>query len=437
MSFNINDNRNNGKTYKFGWILFLSGFFSFSNGIFYRLGGISIRLSDLFFYICTALLLFTFRTIKIRRSEFLYLYLILFLCIILILKGIFPLVESLQYDRYFNRFFLNRILWLPLYVLIFLVFRNGLLRYFSLGLVLGLLFNSFFVLYEYIVIVYGEIPDYVRLSSLGIYFDEKKFDIFNQGFIRPTGFMMDPNYTAAYSGLGILFAEKLKLNSKYSSIYNIGQTILLVVMFLLLSRTAIFSFFIVVVIFIFIGLKTGFDTGHYTQVTLARLPLLLLSILLIVASFGVAKNGIDVFALLGDRFVSNDSSATTRLLYFEDYFTNVPILLILFGFGTSRAGAGYDKYVNGLVQTEEVWSPESSILTFMFEQGLFFVVFYFILSVFFFFRILKFDRYHASVFMYINLIGISYNFLGDRLFWFLYTVLILSIPTNCKYENID
>ena len=173
-------------------------------------------------------------------------FLIFSLFILLFVRGIFPLLTNAAYDSYYLKFLFNRILWIPIYAFFYLIFRGKLLFYFSVGIFFGLLLNSFFVLYEYNVIIFGKIPDYNMLSSIGVYFDEKKMDIFNQGFIRPTGLMMDPNYTAGYSGIGILFAEKLKFRSKHKYLFIIGQTFLLIVMFLLLSRTAIFSFLIVV-----------------------------------------------------------------------------------------------------------------------------------------------------------------------------------------------
>ncbi|RYJ50859.1 hypothetical protein DR871_015295 [Flavobacterium petrolei] len=423
------------KSIDFKWILFLVGFFSFCNGIFIRIDAFNIRFSDFFFYSFPVLIFLYFKKVRIKRTEFFLLFLIFALFMLLVLRGIFPLVTNATYDSYFVKFLFNRILWIPIYALFYLVFRGKVLFYFSVGLFAGLFFNSVFVLYEYTVIILGKIPDYNMLSSIGVYFDEKKMDIFNQGFIRPTGLMMDPNYTAGYSGIGILFAEKLKLKSKHKYRFIIGQTFLLIVMFLLLSRTAIFSFLIVVFVFFLLVLISDRNEVLKSFEVIAWRPLVLLICFFILISIVAAGIGIDVWQLLGDRFSSNDSSTATRVSYIDDYFSKVPFLLILFGFGTSRAGVGIDNYVNNHTLSDEVWTPESSILTMMIEQGVLFILLYFILSVIFFYRLYKIDKYYAAVFMYVNLIGISYNFLGDRLFWFMYIILILTIPTYNKNEN--
>jgi hypothetical protein len=423
------------KSIDFKWVLFLVGFFSFCNGIFIKAGAFNIRFSDFFFYLFPIIIFFYFKKVRIKKTEFFLLFLIFILFILLVLRGLFPLVTNAIYDTYYLKFMFNRILWIPIYALFYLVFRGKLIFYFSLGIFVGLFFNSVFVLYEYTFVILGKIPDYNTLSSIGIYFDEKKMDIFNQGFIRPTGLMMDPNYTAGYSGIGILFAEKLKLKSKHKYRFIIGQTFLLIVMFLLLSRTAIFSFLIVVfVFFLFVFFSDRNEKLNSFEVIAWR-PLVLLICFFIFISMIASRIGIDVWQLLGDRLSSNDSSASARVSYFNDYLSKVPFLLILFGFGTSRAGLGIDNYVNNYSNSDEVWAPESSILTMLFEQGVLFILLYFILSVIFFYRLYKIDKYYSAIFLYINLIGISYNFLGDRLFWFMYIILILTIPTCNKNEN--
>ena len=419
----------------FRWLLFSLGFFSFCNGIFIKINVFNIRLSDFIYYSFPLIILLHFKKIRIKNAEIPLFFLFFSLSILLILRGLFPFVTNETYSNYFLKFLFNRILWIPLYVLFYLVFREKLIFYFSLGLFIGLFFNSLFVLYEYAVIISGRIPDYNVLSSLGLYFDDKKMDIFNQGFIRPTGLMMDPNYTAGYSGIGIFFAEKLKLKSQHKFLIVLGQTFLLIIMFLLLSRTAIFSFLIVVFIYIFLFLFHGRNNEFKSFDIIAWRPLIFLLIFFVFISVLASSIGIDVLQLLSDRFSSNDSSTTTRVSYIDDYFTNVPFLFILLGFGTSHAGVGVDNYVNKFTFSNDVWAPESSILTLMIEQGILFILFYFILTIIFFFRLYKFDRYHAAVFMYVNLIGISYNFLGDRIFWLLYIILILSVTSQSKYES--
>ncbi len=362
--------------------------------------------------------------------------LIFTLFILFFIRGIFPLLTNAAYNSFYLKFLFNRILWIPIYALFYLIFRGKLLFYFSVGIFVGLLFNSFFVLYEYNVIISGRIPDYNMLASLRLFFDEKKMDIFNQGFIRPTGLMMDPNYTAGYSGIGVLLAEKLKFKSKHKYFFILGQTFLLIVMFLLLSRTAIFSFLIVVFFFLLLLFLIPDSKKEINSFgVIAWRPLFFLCFFFILISMVTSDKGIDVWQLLGDRFSSNDSSTATRVSYIDDYFNKVPFLLILFGVGTSRAGLLIDSYVNNYTISNEVWTPESSVLTLMIEQGVLFILLYFILSFIFFYRLYKIDKYHASVFMYINLIGISYNFLGDRLYWFMYIILLLTIPTSNKNED--
>lgn len=420
------------KSIGFKWVLFLIGFFSFYNGVFIKYAEFSIRILDLFFYFLPILIILYINKIEINKKELWMFLLLILISIVLFLRGVFPVITNELYDVYFTKFIFNRILWIPIYGMFYFIFREKAIYYFSLGIIAGLFFNSVFVFYEYFIILNGKIPDYSFLSSIGIYFDEKKMDVFNQGFIRPTGVMMDPNYTSAYSGIGILFAEKFREKSKYKNLIIIIQSLLLLVMFLLLSRTAIFSFLIVVFVFF---ITSNISKSSSSINFLCWRPIIILLCFLVLISIVAKSYGLDVLQILSERLSSNDSSASTRVAYLDDYFYKVPFWIILFGFGTSRSGVGFDSYVNNYNNSIDIWSPESNILTFFFEQGLFFILFYFLVTTIFFIKIKKIDKFYASIFLYVNLIGISYNFLGDRIFWVLYIFLILIIPSKNKYES--
>jgi hypothetical protein len=126
--------------------LFLVGFFSFCNGVFFKLGVFNVRISEIFFYSFPILVFLYFQKVRIRKSELFLLSLIFLLFMLLVLRGMFPFITNEAYNSAFLKILFNRIVWIPIYALVYLVFRRKVLFVFLLGLFIGLCVNSVFVL---------------------------------------------------------------------------------------------------------------------------------------------------------------------------------------------------------------------------------------------------------------------------------------------------
>lgn len=405
-------------------LFFFCGFFSVANGFFFQVGSFNLRLYDLFFLLLPVYWFFIKEQQKLHFSRKIYIGFSLIFCVFLYFtfSGFFRYGWFNEvYQDFFVKYYINKILWIIIYAIIYMMYGNNLLFYFLCGLSTCIILNSLFVFYEYAVIANGYIPDYSFLESFGLYVESKKNDVINQNMIRPTGLMLDPNYTGGYSGIALIFLDYLRTKSQ-KWLFYIFQFLCVIIVLLVFSRTGLFSlllcFFLSLILYSIYKKK-------YTQVHILSLAVFFLGGLLVVF-YLMYLYTIDesVFEMLVDRLLMNDSSAGTRTLYLETYCNEVDIVNLLFGCGTGASGMILGNIYGG-AGSNEVWSPESNIITFFIEQGLVFICFYFFLTLRISVLLFKKHFYYFLIFMYVNLIGISYNFLGDRIFFFLYVVFCM------------
>ena len=112
------------------------------------------------------------------------------------------------------------------------------------------------------------------------------------------------------------------------------------------------------------------------------------------------------------------------------YFNQADLMSLVFGTGTSSAGLILSNILG--LNVGQVWSPESNYITFAIEQGLFFLIVFFLYLAVVFFRLLRREQIYAYIFLYINLIGLSYNFLGDSIYLFLLVCFTMYAYDNNK-----
>lgn len=317
------------------------------------------------------------------------------------------------YKVFFIKYLINKLLWFPIYIAFFMLYGG---KNLIIGVLWGLgvssFLNTFIVIWEYISFLNGNPMDYNIIKALGITVADKKLAVFNQGFIRPTGFMIDPNYTGAYAGIGAIMWDYLWAQTKNRK-YAIFAIISIVPMFLLFSRTAIFSF---ILCFLFSLILRGYNK-KFTIMS----PYIIIAFSIVIfflISYVLAENQ-ELIDNISSRTSMSDGSTMARVGYLEYYFSNVSFKQLLFGVG--MAGS----FLSIFFGSEEVLHPESSYIAMLIECGLLFFLCYVILLFITLKKLLKRDYYFALIFVYLNLIGISYNFLGDRLYYFLVVCFIL------------
>lgn len=409
------------------YLCILLGFSSVANGFMFRLGAYNLRICDVVFWI----LLFYFLLFE-RKKRFFYnkniikgVLIIFSLFFWLTISGFLNYnTYNDVYQDYFVKYYINKIIWILLYAVLYMAYGG---KRFVFNILLGMsicvTINSIFVLYEYNSIMHGYLPDYSYLEKIGIYMDSKKDAVINQNMIRPTGLMLDPNYTGGYAGIGVIFFDYLYRKIK-KRIYLFFQIVAVISMFVVFSRTGLFSLFLAFLFSLFLYLFCN-RSKKYKPLSPLIFFLLIISAILIglyIYSFDEAY-----YESLVDRLTMSDSSAGTRTLYLEYYLQNINIVQLLFGGGTSAAGLLLGRGFNGI---DYVWSPESNIISFFIEQGCIFLFFYFILCIYIFRKLTIVNYSYALLFLYINAIGISYNFLGDRTFYLLFVSLVLWSYTN-------
>lgn len=416
------------------------GFSSVANGFMFHIGAFNLRICDLVFWFLP-IYWFVFR-IRIRnyydRNILTGVILVSIFFFWLTISGFIHFEEYNElYKDFFIKYYVNKLIWIPLYAMIFMAYGGE--RFFYnvlLGISICLAINSIFVLYEYYSILNGQIPSYSFLEMIGLYIDKKKEDVINQNMIRPTGLMLDPNYTGGYAGIGLIFFDYLYKKTKKRK-FIFCQLLSMIPMFVLFSRTGLFSLFLC---FIFSLLLYAFAPPKFHYRLLSPLMFSLLVIGVVFVGLYIYSFDESTYQLLLDRLVMNDSSAGTRTLYLDAYIEEASISQIFFGVGTSGSGfsLGSEGFFYGAAT---VWAPESNVITFFMEQGLFFLLLYFILCVLVMSKLLRRNYYYALIFLYINLIGISYNFLGDRVFYFLISCFFLwvyaNVPNRIKIEKYN
>lgn len=400
------------------------GFSSVANGFMFHIGLFNLRICDLVFWILP-IYWFVFK-VKVRnyydKSILIGIAFVAILFLWLTFSGFLRLGEYNElYQDFFVKYYANKLIWIPLYMMIFMAYSGE--RFFYnvlLGISFCLVVNSMFVLYEYNSVLNGQIPSYSFLEMIGLYIDTKKEDVFNQNMIRPTGLMLDPNYTGGYAGIGLIFFDFLYRKTKKIK-FIICQFLSIISIFIVFSRTGIFSLFVCFIISLLLYI---FAPSKYHCRILSPSMFFLLGIGTIFAGVYIYSFDENTYQFLLDRLIMNDSSAGTRLLYLDVYIEEASISQILFGVGTSGSGLalGSEGFFYG---AEKVWSPESNIITFFIEQGVFFVLLYFILCCALWIKLLRKNYYYALIFFYINFIGVSYNFLGDRVYYSLLVFFVM------------
>ena len=404
------------------------GFSSVANGFMFHIGSFNLRICDLVFWILP--IYWLLGEINVRnyysRNILKGVVIVAILFFWLTVSGFLHFEEySELYQGFFVKYYINKLLWIPLYVLIFMAYGGE--RFFYnilLGISVCVALNSLFVLYEYYSILHGQLPNYSFLEGIGLYIDTKKEDVINQNMIRPTGLMLDPNYTGGYAGIGLIFFDylyKIKKKKKYVLL----QLLSVLSMLIVFSRTGLFSLFICFVFSLFIHFLI--PSKHYRVLSPSIFVIMVIGVIL----FGIYIYSFDetTYQLLFDRLMMNDSSAGTRTIYLETYINDASITQLLFGVGTSASGffLGGEGFFYG---ASVVWAPESNFITFFIEQGIFFIIFYLGICAIAMLKLLQKNFCYALVFLYINLIGLSYNFLGDRVFYFLNVCLLLWVYAN-------
>lgn len=414
------------------YLCVLLGFSSVANGFMFRLGAYNLRICDVIFWI----LLLHFLLIERKKRSFYDTKIIKGIIIVfslflwLTISGFFSYADYNDvYQDYFVKYYINKVLWILLYAILYMAYGG---KRFLFNLILGMsicvTINSLFVLYEYNSIMHGYLPDYSYLEKIGIYMDSKKDEVINQNMIRPTGLMLDPNYTGGYAGIGVIFFDYLYRQTK-SKAYLLFQIVAVIPMFIVFSRTGLFSLFLSFLFSLFLCLFCNRNRKYKLLSPLIFFLLIVSTVLLglYIFSFDEAY-----YESLVDRLTMSDSSVGTRTLYLEYYLQDISMAHLLFGGGTSSAGFMLGRGFNGI---DYVWSPESNVIAFFIEQGFVFLFFYIVLCIYILKRLTVLNYNYALLFLYINSIGISYNFLGDRAFYLLFVSLILWSYTDSEFYS--
>lgn len=407
---------------------FIVGLTCTINAFSISIGSLNLRINDIAFYILIFYWALSPKTI-VRHY---YSSRIMDGVIIVVMLFIYMVaVRWIHYDEYpplyqsfFIKYLINKLLWFPLYIAFFMLYGG---RTLIIGVLWGIgvssVLNTVLVIWEYIAIVGGNPLNYDVIKNIGITVADKKLDVFNQGLIRPTGFMIDPNFTGAYAGIGTIWWDYL-WNQTRNKKYSIFAIISVLPMFLLFSRTAIFSYLIC---FIFSVTLNIYRKKKYNIMSSYIIILISISIFFLL-SYVLSENQ-EVIDNISRRTSMSDGSTLARLGYIEYYFSNISFGQLLFGVG--MAGS----FLTPFFGTTEVLHPESSYIAILMEYGLLFFMVYILLLFFTLKKLLKRNYYFALLFTYLNLIGLSYNFLGDRLYYFLVICFILYIHNSCPNHS--
>lgn len=405
------------------------GFSSVANGFMFHLGAYNLRISDVIFWI----LLLHFLLIERKNRSFYDTKIIKGIIIVFSIFFWLTISGFLNYEGYndvyqsnFVKYYINKVLWILIYAVFYMAYGgNRFIFNVLLGMSICVTINSIFVLYEYNSIMHGYLPDYSYLEKIGIYMDSKKDEVINQNMIRPTGLMLDPNYTGGYAGIAVIFFDYLYRQTK-SKTYLLFQIIAVIPMFIVFSRTGLFSLFLSFLFSLFLCLFCNRNRNYKLLSPLIFFLLIVSAVLLGLYIFSFDET---YYESLIDRLTMSDSSVGTRTLYLEYYLQDISMAHLLFGGGTSAAGLILGKDFHGI---DNVWAPESNIITFLVELGFIFLFLYFVLCIYILKRLTVLNYNYALLFLYINSIGISYNFLGDRAFFLIFVSLILWSYTDSE-----
>ncbi|MFD2180172.1 O-antigen ligase family protein [Veronia pacifica] len=268
---------------------------------------------------------------------------------------------------------------------------------------------------EYIEILRGTYS--VSKTIFGVInVDPKKItDYINQGFIRPSGLSIDPNFMAGYSGLCIIYLFGVYKNKSTFSLKRWTFALpLFFPAFVLLSRTAIFSILITLLIILILSI---FGLYRGRKHSLNQLTLLGFSVVSVVF-INVVITQPELLENILRRFSVNDGSASQRMEYIKYYLSNNSLSSMFIGGGPYSSGYILGKEFFG---DNFVWAPESAYLSILIDYGI--LGFTFFLGVIFYTSLKLYvnrDSYFP-VYIYLCVMPVAYNFMGDRIFLYLIT----------------
>ena len=410
-------------------VLFFLGFLSIANAFYFSLG-VNLRLFDIMFIIAPLYGVYKLKNGIIRYNSSIntpknY---IIFIFFYLSLSGLFSFggYNDLYQDQ-FIKYWVHKVAWLLVYIMLYFIYGQDIVIYYLYGLTAMCFIHVSLVLLEYITIVRtGSTIDFSFLNTFFIQVEEKKYDVFNQGFIRPTGVTLDPNYATGYAGIGFLFCEYLKTQSGSKWYFTLFQLAALLIMILLFSRTGMFSILITFIISVFFSMV--YKKRKIKTIAPKIFLIIICTAVALLSYIGIINE--DFYKTAISRLSLSDGSSLMRSGYIVDYLENSNIIELLFGVGTSDAGQRLTELL--YMNTGVVWSPESNFITFLIEQGILFLIFFFFFLTKIFFKLLKKDPIFAYIFLYINVMGVGYNFLGDRVYFFLLVILSMYAYDNNK-----
>jgi len=393
-------------------IFFLAGFFSIVSAFYLSLFGLNIRIYETGFYLLFLLTIITlFTKANIRKN---YGFSLVAIIVIYYFINILQLNNTNDiYEIFGYKYFINKMFFLIVYAIAFVLFREKLLVLFMLGLVYISFLNSALIWTEYLSLLNGTFVSYDFLPSI-VSVDIKKEGIINQGLIRPSGLTVDPNYAAAYLGLSVVFLEKYKVLKNNFFIFLL-QIFFLSTILLVFSRTAMLA-----LILSFLFSVTSFVL-YRKKLLLKEIVFIMLILIGVVLSILIVDFP-DLYENVLTRLFLEDSSGSTRLMYLEYYFSISNIFHILFGNGSGASGYILSGEFNS---SDFVWSPESIYITLLIEQGLIFLVLFFLMSLIVLYKLFKKDYIYSLLFVYLLSIGLTYNYLGDRIYLFIYVMLLM------------
>lgn len=418
--------RTNGKFDEF--IGFILGLLCTINGFMFHIGSFNIRICDIMFFLIP---LYGIIKAKFNRNYYpnsiIYgLITAIVLTVWIFLSGFIHYNDySEEYQDFFLKLSINKTLWIPLYAIIYMIYGG---KRFLYGVFLGIsvcsLLNTVIIIYEYITIQNGRLPNYSFLNIIGIWIDTKKEMVINQNMIRPTGLMLDPNYTGGYTGIGVIFFDwHYKVRRK--KLFALLSILCIVPMFLVFSRTGLFSIAICFIITVIIRVFSS----NRKKPLLAPYVIFLTIVFAVLALAYIYTFDEGAVDLLIDRLSMKDSSSSVRTQYLEYYFRLASIPQVLLGVGFSG------HFLQRFWGYTEVWAPESSFISLLIDNGVIFMLCYILLLSFVFVKLLRQNYYYAIILLYINCIGLSYNFLGDRVYYFICCCLIMFAFSQKNQRN--
>ncbi|HIF9387709.1 TPA: O-antigen ligase family protein [Photobacterium damselae] len=395
---------------------FIFGLFSICSAYLLVIGSVNIRIYELGFYFFAVSILLRLLQEKKVNFKFIIFYVLLLLFVTLTMFSILEYNDL--YQRYAFLYYSNKVLPIIIYGLCVYFIGKDALDYFFKGLVVICFIGSIFVIIEYIEILRGTYT--VSKTVLGIInVDQKKLDFINQGFIRPSGFAIDPNFMAGYCGLCVFYLFSFSSKGWFNKLKKWLIVLpMLFSVFALLSRTAIFSTIITLGIVFLLSIF-----GLYRNRSHSLYQFMFFCIVIVVCVFiNVVITQPELLDSVIRRFSVSDGSANQRLEYIEYYLSHNSLISMFIGGGPYSSGylLGEEFFGNDFI-----WAPESAYLSIFIDYGI--VGLFFFLSIIIACAIklyLNKDNYFP-VYVFLCVMPVAYNFMGDRVFLYLITVFAI------------